>query len=137
MGGRPQRRQNGAWEEIRTPDLRITSALLYRLSYPGRDPVRLTEAGGSPGPTSSLRRAPSSRPGLTEPDEQRLQQQGLVGIVLERRHRLADQVDRGRAGRRRVRVGVGPQGAGQSITIRPGEHGQAGAELVVAPPALF
>jgi hypothetical protein len=26
----------GAWEEIRTPDLRITSALLYRLSYPGR-----------------------------------------------------------------------------------------------------
>jgi hypothetical protein len=26
---------NGAWEEIRTPDLRITNALLYRLSYPG------------------------------------------------------------------------------------------------------
>ena len=25
----------GAWEEIRTPDLRITNALLYRLSYPG------------------------------------------------------------------------------------------------------
>src|SRR5665213_4274326 len=24
-----------AWEEIRTPDLRITNALLYRLSYPG------------------------------------------------------------------------------------------------------
>src|SRR5579862_4576847 len=24
-----------AWEGIRTPDLRITSALLYRLSYPG------------------------------------------------------------------------------------------------------
>ena len=26
---------NGAREENRTPDLRITSALLYRLSYPG------------------------------------------------------------------------------------------------------
>jgi hypothetical protein len=26
---------SGAWEEIRTPDLRITNALLYRLSYPG------------------------------------------------------------------------------------------------------
>ena len=29
------RRPRGAWEEIRTPDLRITNALLYRLSYPG------------------------------------------------------------------------------------------------------
>ncbi len=28
---------NGAWEEIRTPDLRITNALLYRLSYPGAE----------------------------------------------------------------------------------------------------
>jgi hypothetical protein len=27
---------DGAWEENRTPDLRITSALLYRLSYPGQ-----------------------------------------------------------------------------------------------------
>ena len=27
----------GAWEEIRTPDLRITNALLYRLSYPGAE----------------------------------------------------------------------------------------------------
>jgi hypothetical protein len=27
--------KHGAWEENRTPDLRITSALLYRLSYPG------------------------------------------------------------------------------------------------------
>ena len=27
--------QCGAREENRTPDLRITSALLYRLSYPG------------------------------------------------------------------------------------------------------
>ncbi len=35
----------GAWEENRTPDLRITSALLYRLSYPGRagpSPLRST-----------------------------------------------------------------------------------------------
>ena len=27
----------GAWEGIRTPDLRITNALLYRLSYPGNN----------------------------------------------------------------------------------------------------
>jgi hypothetical protein len=25
----------GAWEGTRTPDLRITNALLYQLSYPG------------------------------------------------------------------------------------------------------
>ncbi len=30
-----RRRRYGAREENRTPDLRITSALLYRLSYPG------------------------------------------------------------------------------------------------------
>ena len=42
---RPERKtgnccKRGAWEENRTPDLRITSALLYRLSYPGElDPV--------------------------------------------------------------------------------------------------
>ncbi len=29
------RRAYGAWREIRTPDLRLTMALLYRLSYPG------------------------------------------------------------------------------------------------------
>ena len=32
---RPLINVRGAWEEIRTPDLRITNALLYRLSYPG------------------------------------------------------------------------------------------------------
>jgi hypothetical protein len=31
---------SGAGAGNRTPDLRITSALLYRLSYPGEDPLR-------------------------------------------------------------------------------------------------
>jgi hypothetical protein len=31
---------NGAGEESRTPDLRITNALLYQLSYAGGKPVR-------------------------------------------------------------------------------------------------
>ena len=34
-GVRPRRVENGAWEGNRTPDLRITNALLCRLSYPG------------------------------------------------------------------------------------------------------
>ena len=32
-----EKQRLGAWEEIRTPDLRITNALLYRLSYPGAE----------------------------------------------------------------------------------------------------
>ena len=39
LHGRPQTfAPYGAQEENRTPDLRITSALLYRLSYLGEDP---------------------------------------------------------------------------------------------------
>ena len=48
---RPPDGRRGAWEENRTPDLRITSALLYRLSYPG------IGSSGPPGrrPEASLR----------------------------------------------------------------------------------
>ena len=43
--GRPRLRFRdvGAWEEIRTPDLRITNALLYRLSYPGAEQQHLLD----------------------------------------------------------------------------------------------
>ena len=34
-GRRPRNAGFGAWEGTRTPDLRITNALLYQLSYPG------------------------------------------------------------------------------------------------------
>ena len=33
--GRKDSKEFGAGEEIRTPDPRITNALLYQLSYPG------------------------------------------------------------------------------------------------------
>ena len=50
MGLRTNGTLDGAWEEIRTPDLRITNALLYRLSYPGRigtTPYHFANSGDS------------------------------------------------------------------------------------------
>jgi hypothetical protein len=41
-----------AWEGTRTPDLRITSALLYRLSYPGLSRPRGEEPPLGPGSTT-------------------------------------------------------------------------------------
>jgi hypothetical protein len=38
MRGAKDFKQFGAGEEIRTPDPRITNALLYQLSYPGEGP---------------------------------------------------------------------------------------------------
>jgi hypothetical protein len=40
--------ENGAGEEIRTPDPRITNALLYQLSYTGTgvEAMRLRQGGG-------------------------------------------------------------------------------------------
>jgi hypothetical protein len=35
--------ESGAGEESRTPDLRITNALLYQLSYTGGQPASLAE----------------------------------------------------------------------------------------------
>ena len=53
----------GAWEEIRTsPDLRITSALLYRLELPRRGPDRLPDGARLLyGPTSPSRTSRASR----------------------------------------------------------------------------
>ena len=57
----------GAWEENRTPDLRITSALLYRLSYPG-EVNKLSDAAHDPHstmPDSSTISASSNRSSRT------------------------------------------------------------------------
>ena len=63
--------KRGAWEEIRTPDLRITNALLYRLSYPGatRKTTRLVTVGLA-GPYSQLHQR----------QHQIVQEQGFVDV---------------------------------------------------------
>src|SRR3984957_11862569 len=74
--------RTGAWEEIRTPDLRITSALLYRLSYPGTLEVHPSVDPGtvrSPTPprwVAQLQAAPSWHAALGAPPGRGLQLPG-------------------------------------------------------------
>ena len=75
------RHHNGAREENRTPDLRITSALLYRLSYPG---VRRNVSGA--GRTDPPRRRSVRGSALEgrQLQQQGLQQQGRVACHVRR-----------------------------------------------------
>ena len=50
-----------AWEGTRTPDLRITNALLYQLSYPGDDRSNYLTHIGPPRPASAVVRVRRSR----------------------------------------------------------------------------
>ncbi len=75
----------GAWEEIRTPDLRITNALLYRLSYPGatKKTTRLA--------TFSLRGHALE---LHQREHEIVQQQGFVDVGREALTRLENVINR-------------------------------------------
>ena len=75
----------GAWEENRTPDLRITSALLYRLSYPGASETRYPKRPDPLGRPGSVGRplgrwAPSVHH-ARQLDHQGVHEQRLVGVA--------------------------------------------------------
>src|SRR3984957_17652072 len=120
--------RTGAWEEIRTPDLRITSALLYRLSYPGTLEVHPAVDPGtvrSPSPPRrgvQLQAAPSWHAAAGAPYGSRLELPGGGPPV-----RLEGRPER------RLVIG-GERGEG-GVTPCPPEHGvtvdPVGTELLV------
>ena len=75
----------GAWEEIRTPDLRITNALLYRLSYPG---------ASSKDTRNRSRDQSRHRSELHQRQHQVVQQQVFVDVRREAAGGLGDGLDR-------------------------------------------
>ena len=122
----------GAWEGIRTPDLRITSALLYRLSYPGDATDQATRDDARDSLPGDARKA----------HEQGLEHERFVGVADELDGRLFDCRDRGgQLAQAEVASGRATgHGAGarhQAVAVGGRQRRQPGTELVGPPPPLL
>ena len=132
-----------AWEGTRTPDLRITNALLYQLSYPGDD------RSNYPTHIGPRRPASARSPGQAVTAERRTSIASSSNDSFG--FRMSSAADRSTtvmaAASSRTRSAVRPDHADgtvsgshhghQPVTVGRGQHGETGAQLVGPPPTLL